>query len=214
MRFGRQRRAATDRPLLLDLDGVLRRWEAGWAPSVERLHGLPPGSLPAEAFASPVLADALVGRATDEQWRADVASRLTERYGVQGVAAVAEWSGPVGDVDQGVLRLVRAQRALRRVVLVTNATSRLPRDLTATRLDVEVDAVFSSAGLGLAKPDPELFRQVAAGLGVTAQACLFVDDSAENVAAATSLGMTGHVYRGVAGLEAFLAEQQGGPAQG
>jgi putative hydrolase of the HAD superfamily len=93
---------------------------------------------------------------------------------------------------------------VRTVALMSNATDRLRSDLRALSLDEEVDAVFNSAELGVAKPDPEVFRLVCEGLGLAPEQCLFVDDSAEHVAAAEAVGLTVHEHRSAAGLSDFL----------
>lgn len=190
--------------LIIDLDGVLRSWAGQQTAAIESRHGLPAGALAAVAFAPDRLAPAVTGRVSDTAWRAGVADELTRRHGMGGSAAVQEWSEPVGEVDADVLALVRSQRRSRRVALLSNATDRLRTDLRALALEDEFDAVFSSAELGVAKPDPEVFLRVCAALGVAPEQCLFVDDSAGHVAAAASLGMAGHVHSSVTGLEEFL----------
>ncbi|SDE23343.1 putative hydrolase of the HAD superfamily [Blastococcus fimeti] len=190
--------------LIIDLDGVLRHWVGQRTAEIEQRHDLPAGSLTAVAFASERLVPAVTGRVTDAAWRADVADELTRRHGVDGAAAVREWSAPVGEVDPDVLRLVRAQRRVRRVALLSNATDRLRSDLRALSLADEFDAVFTSAELGVAKPDPAVFARVCTALGVAPEACLFVDDSAANVAAAAEVGLQAHHHRSAAGLADFL----------
>jgi putative hydrolase of the HAD superfamily len=69
-----------------------------------------------------------------------------------------------------------------------------------------VERVFLSAELGLLKPDPAIYLRVAEDLGIPADRIVFVDDRAGNVAGAESVGMTGHVFTGAAGLRAFLLE--------
>ena len=190
--------------LVIDLDGVLRSWAGQQTSAIERRHGLPEGALTAVAFGPDRLVPAVTGRVTDAEWRVGVADELTRRHGVDGGAAVREWSVPVGEVDAEVLAIVRAQRGRRPVALLSNATDRLPSDLRALGLDEEVDAVFSSAELGVAKPDPRVFTRVCAALGLAPERCLFVDDSPEHVAAAADVGMTAHLFRSAAGLEEFL----------
>ncbi len=190
--------------LVIDLDGVLRHWTGQRTEDIERRHGLPDGSLTTVAFAPDRLLPAVTGRVTDTAWRAGVAEELTRRHGADGAAVVREWSTPVGEVDAQVLGIVRAQRRVRAVALLSNATDRLRPDLRALALDVEFDAVFSSAELGVAKPDPEVFARVCAALGLPPGRCLFVDDSARHVAAAAAAGLTAHHHRSAAGLEAFL----------
>jgi putative hydrolase of the HAD superfamily len=190
--------------LIIDLDGVLRSWAGQQTAAVERRHGLPAGSLTAVAFAPERLLPAVTGRTTDAAWRTGVAEELTRRHGAGGRDAVREWSTPVGEVDADVLAVVRAQRRVRTVALLSNATDRLRSDLRALSLDDEVDAVFSSAELGVAKPAPEVFTRVCEALGLAPGQCLFVDDSAEHVAAAAAVGLTAHHHRSAAGLEDFL----------
>lgn len=79
---------------------------------------------------------------------------LEATYGAPAGHAVADWSAHAGNVDEHALRLVRSQRAHRRVALISNATSRLETDLATLGLDNEFDAVFNSSRLGVAKPDP------------------------------------------------------------
>ena len=198
--------------LVIDLDGVLRHWTGQRTAAIERRHGLPDGSLTATAFAPDRLVPAVTGRVTDVAWRAGVAEELAHRFGADGEAAVREWSAPVGDVDAEVLRLVRAQRPLRTVALLSNATDRLRSDLRALSLEDEFDAIFSSAELGVAKPDPEVFRRVCAALGLAPEQCLFIDDSAGHVAAAAAVGLRAHRYRSAAELSDFLDRWSRAPA--
>ncbi|GIG39313.1 HAD family hydrolase [Cellulomonas phragmiteti] len=190
--------------LIVDLDGVLRHWGAELATQTEQRHGLALGSIHAAAFDPGLLRPALTGHVSDEEWRARIAQRLSVEHGVDATGAVAEWSRPCGRVDSEVLHLLRRQRQQRRVAVLTNATTRLHADLALLGLDSEVDAVFSSAELGVAKPDPEVFRRTCASLGVAPAGCAFVDDSPENVHAAVALGMSGHLYRTAHDLSVFL----------
>ena len=66
-------------------------------------------------------------------------------------------------------------------------------------------AVFSSAELEVAKPEPEVFTRVCDALGLAPGQCLFVDDSPEHVAAAAQVGLAAHHYRSAADLGDFLA---------
>jgi haloacid dehalogenase superfamily, subfamily IA, variant 3 with third motif having DD or ED len=67
------------------------------------------------------------------------------------------------------------------------------------------ERVFVSAELGMLKPDPAIYAHVARELGVAPADLVFVDNKRVNVEGAESLGVTGHVFTGVAGLRAFLA---------
>lgn len=190
--------------LIVDLDGVLRLWGEYLATQTEQRHGLAIGSIHAAAFDPVLLHPAITGQISDEEWRAQIAQRLSIEHGVDAAGAVADWSRPSGRVDSAVLHLLRRQRQQRLVAVLTNATTRLHADLALLGLDSEVDAVFSSAELGVAKPHPDVFRRTCASLGVAQTSCAFVDDSPENVRAAVALGMSGHLYRTPHDLSAFL----------
>lgn len=56
--------------LLLDLDGVLRRFDPARVAAAERRHGLPAGTLMSAAFAAERLRPVLTGRARHEGWMA------------------------------------------------------------------------------------------------------------------------------------------------
>ena len=58
-------------------------------------------------------------------------------------------------------------------------------DLTAN-----FDAVVISDQVGLRKPDPQIYLRTAADLGVSAEECVFVDDTEANLPSARQLGMT------------------------
>ncbi|WP_440902518.1 HAD family hydrolase [Actinosynnema sp.] len=172
--------------LLLDLDGVLRRF--GPDAPIEDAHGLRRGLL-AETARS-VAGPALVGAETDARWRDAVVGALVAR-GVDGevaASAVRAWSR-VGEVVPEALELVRAVRGRCRVALLTNATDRIGADLAALGLDREVDAVVSSARLGVAAPDPEAFRRALRVLQHSPSATLFCDDSAGNAEGARAAGL-------------------------
>ena len=58
----------------------------------------------------------------------------------------------------------------------------------------EFDLVMMSNEVGLHKPDPEIFKLALELLAVEPQAALFIDDLAQNVAAAQALGLAGIVH--------------------
>jgi len=191
---------AARRALLVDLDGVLRDWSACEAAVLEReqAYGLPPGSLLRTAFEPARLMPALTGEVGDEQWRLGVARVLAAQVGTEkAVDLVTTWGESAGVVDAETLASVSALRAHGvPVVLVTNATTRLEFDLVRLDLHDTFDAVASSARLGVVKPGAGIYLAAAAMAGVEAEECVFVDDSAANVAGAERLGMAGVVFSG------------------
>ncbi|NEC67817.1 HAD-IA family hydrolase [Streptomyces sp. SID9727] len=188
----------TTRPydaVLCDIDGVLRHWPP--FSDMESSHGLPPGAFAATAFAPARLHPAITGEITDEQWRSAVAADLAEIHGSpdRAQAAVAAWSEAVPRVDHKVVSLLAQARAVATVVLVSNATTRLERDLARQGLDEVADAVVNTARTGVVKPDPRLYALAAERAGAPVHRCLFIDDTAANVTAARDAGMTAVHYR-------------------
>ncbi len=191
--------------VVVDLDGVLRRWDPGVLAGAEAAFGLPAGAVGEVAFAPALLSAAVTGRISDAAWRERVVGQVAGRFGrAAAVGAVARWSASAGEVDPEVLAVVRGLRGRCRVGLVSNATTRLWGDLARLGLAGEVDEVFGTAELGVAKPDPAVFRLVCGRLGVEPGRCGFVDDTAGHVAAAEAVGLVGHRYVSPAGLVGFL----------
>jgi len=60
--------------------------------------------------------------------------------------------------------------------------------------------------LGLAKPEPGIYREAARRAGCAADECVFIDDLPENVEAAVSFGAKGVVYAPTTDLAAELRE--------
>ncbi len=58
-------------------------------------------------------------------------------------------------------------------------------------LDCCFDAMVLSCGVGMAKPDPSIYRLAAERLGLPPQECVFVDDVPPYVAGAQAVGMAG-----------------------
>ncbi|KGN32309.1 hypothetical protein N802_18265 [Knoellia sinensis KCTC 19936] len=190
--------------LLLELDGVLRFWDPTLTEAVEASYGLPAGALALAAFAPHRFDPALTGTIDDQTWRESVARNLSLDDVDTARAAVQAWMGPVGRVDPDVLDVVRLARTTVRVVLLTNATNRLQDDLERLGLTDEIDDAMSSAQLGLAKPDPDVFSRAALRNGLMFSEIAYVDASPVNIATAEILGIRSHRYVGVDEFRTFV----------
>lgn len=191
--------------VLCDLDGVLRVWDPEIMPGLDRAHGVPEGTLAGTAFAPERLIPAITGAVTDEEWRTGITTELAATYGIETAQAlVGAWTTIPGRVDEDVRALLTTVRAHARVVLVSNATTRLERDLEALGLSDVADAVVNTSRIGVAKPDERVYQLAAQRARVPASRCLFIDDTAANVAAARASGMTGHHFRNAVDLRSTL----------
>lgn len=199
--------------LLLDVDGVLRVWESGQTAAIERRYGVPAGKLSEVAYDRDRFGPALLGRISDDDWRASVAAAMVEVCGdiESAIGCVVDWSARLGMIDPEVAALIAELRSDGvRVGLIANATTRLQEDLVSLRMTDRVDAIVDSAHLGVAKPDAEIFLRAAEILGVPPERCLYVGARAEHVAGAERTGMMGHLYVGAQGLRDELARQPTG----
>jgi putative hydrolase of the HAD superfamily len=182
--------------LLIDLDGVLRRWDPAPMIAVELDYGLKPASLLETSMAWDIYRPAVSGEITDAEWMRLVAERLPIEP-EQAAAAVAKWQEYRGEPDPDALAFVREVRAGGRTVgLATNATDRLRPDLDALGLAGEVDVVISSWEQKLHKPAPEYFQRACDLLGLAPKHVLFVDDDDRVVRGARAAGLSAYRWSG------------------
>ncbi|MEV1021869.1 HAD-IA family hydrolase [Streptomyces sp. NPDC050264] len=192
--------------VLCDLDNVIRFYDMAPLAELERAAGLPEGTTAQVAYAPEVDLPLLLGKITTAEWVDSVAAALTGRVSRKQAGELGTaLAGAPFRADAEVVALLRRARARLPLVLVTNATLELERDLAAMGLADLAHHVVSSARVGVAKPGREIYEIAAARAGVPAHRCLFVDDRLENVEAAVALGMTAVHYREPADLDAVLS---------
>ena len=197
--------------ILTDLDGVVRKWDPGIFIQAETAAGLPRDALPNAAFEPDLLLRATTGRITDESWRREIVDRLRRRFPeADAWEAVRLWSLSPGETDTEVLDLLQRCRASCRLVLISNATTRLESDLQRLGIDRAFDHVVHSSAIGQVKPHPEIYDAALKLLGIKADEALFIDDRAENAAAAAEIGMIGHHFTTIERLKPAL-EKHGLP---
>jgi putative hydrolase of the HAD superfamily len=93
-----------------------------------------------------------------------------------------------------------------RIALLSNAGFDFGDPFRFSPMGAVMERVFVSAELDLVKPDPAIYRHVLAELGVAPDGMAFVDNKAENAAAAAALGIAAHHYVDPAGLRRFLED--------
>ncbi|GAB3848120.1 HAD family phosphatase [Micromonospora andamanensis] len=198
--------------LLLDFDGVLRRWDPAVAAGVEREYGLSAGVLGEIAMQWGRLQPVLTGQVSHADWMTSVADALTPSVGdaERARAAVAQWQRYRGEVDPEVLAFVREARAAGiQVGLGTNATDLLDADLAALGLTDELDVVVNSSAIGVHKPAPEYFQAACAALETPPARVLFVDDEDRAISGARAAGLSAYRWNGSADLRYLRAALAG-----
>lgn len=192
------------RILLFDLDGVLRRFDPAVGAALEQEHGLSPGALPRAAFSGTYIQAVVTGRVSRARW-------IQAAGTIAGsIPAMQAFLTHYGEPDPDMVALARGIRADGLPIgLLTNATETLPAELAHVGLTDDFDVIFSSAALGVAKPDPAIYAAVLSALALPAGAVGFIDDGADNAAAAAAAGMLAHHFTGIGPLRAWLRRVRG-----
>ncbi|MEA3408038.1 MAG: HAD family phosphatase [Chloroflexota bacterium] len=165
-------------------DGDARIYKK-WA---ERL-GLTPEELGQRLWRGQVRGLAERGQITDEEFWQRVGAEL----GLNEEAEIAALQREMWDawvVDEEVLRLIDRLDVRFRLALLSNATDALEGALCDRYgVDDRFETIVTSARVGMTKPEEGIYREVLDQLQLEPQEVVFVDDRAENVIAASALGM-------------------------
>jgi HAD superfamily hydrolase (TIGR01509 family) len=118
----------------------------------------------------------------------------------------ASWLEPYSEAMPGMADLVTTLSAHYRLVLLSNVDRDYWRVVLPMHPELKCfESLLLSCNVGMAKPNPGIFRHICQVCGVTPSRCYFIDDTELNVAAASALGFQTHWFRSVAGLERELA---------
>jgi epoxide hydrolase-like predicted phosphatase len=155
---------------------------------------------------SPDWRQAEVGQISEEEyWR-----RIAPRLGLLAPDAIQALQQELfRDVraDPRMVELVRRLPGRYRTGLLSNTSINNRRRLVEQyRLNGLFDAIVLSAAVGVAKPDPTIYRLILERLGTAPEATVFVDDYRPNVAAAAGMGMQGIHFLGHEALVSALRE--------
>ncbi|HEU0153215.1 MAG TPA: HAD-IA family hydrolase [Arenimonas sp.] len=107
-----------------------------------------------------------------------------------------------------VLALARATAEVAEVAILTN-NGLLLRDhleqMHPPLFPLFRDRIYCSAQFGRSKPDPAIYRDCLAALGVAPADALFIDDKVANANGARAAGLKAHHYTGSSSLRSALA---------
>jgi putative hydrolase of the HAD superfamily len=176
------------------MDEVVRHWRPEPARAVERAFRLPPGAIDDVAFAVPEFQLGVIGACTFADWLDATARELSIRIGISAWEAVNRWAAYRGEVDRDMMAIVERLRSRVPVHVLSNAHDCFLDDMRTLGLAGSFDGFHYSAGMGLAKPDPEAYLKALERIGMPANGCVFWDDRTENVVAARAVGIPAFVY--------------------
>ena len=86
----------------------------------------------------------------------------------------------------GIMEYLRKKHPNIKLIIASNHVSHI-KDYLKSIFDV--DEIFVSTDLGVAKPDPKFFDQILKRYNILPNEMLFLDDKEKNVASATTLGI-------------------------
>lgn len=154
------------------------------------------------------------------EWKSLDQGLLDENTAIQAMAAHAphleieirqfmeHWDEFLRPVP-GMLPLVEALRnAGYSLHLLSNAGVRFDRYHTRFPVFSLMDTIHISARMKLIKPDPRIYRNMLKECALPAEQCLFIDDMAENIDGAQSVGIHGHQFISSEALRRYLLEQR------
>jgi putative hydrolase of the HAD superfamily len=185
-----------DRAFLVDIGGVLLMDDlseivTAWTPRLHRSEATFLAALFGESDEG-----VLVGQVEETQWWGVVRARLDMAEATlaelrRDLASAGHWS-------EELVSYLRDRRGRTKTAAVANAWPYVRPRLRQDGLADLFDELVLSCEVGCAKPDPRIYRLTLDRLGVAPGDALFVDDVAENVEAAESIGMQSHLHRDTA----------------
>lgn len=178
------------RAVIFDLGGViLRTVDPQPRTLLAQQYGMTYAEIEEVVFNNPVARQGESGQATTEEVWAEVARRMNLTDD-QVPAFRRQFFG--GDkVDFSLIELIQSLRGKYRTALLSNTwIVDLPRFL---REDLQIpdtfDVIISSAEVGVAKPNPEIFQVALEKVGAKPEEAVFVDDNFANIEAASAIGI-------------------------
>jgi putative hydrolase of the HAD superfamily len=183
------------RGIIFDFGGVISnmRWDV--ARELEEQHGLKRGLLSRTLYDSDEWREVEVGRGDADKWRLAAHERLEAAAGGPLPPLHQQWRDSWTVIVENV-KLIRALRPPYRIGILSNTDIGLEERIRDNLGILDLfDNIVSSAVVGLAKPDHQIYRLAAGRLGLPEEECVFIDDAERNVAAAREVGMAGIHFR-------------------
>jgi putative hydrolase of the HAD superfamily len=180
----------TIRAVFFDLGGVIVRteYQAPRQQLAERL-GMEYDDLDRIVFDSESGIQAAMGAITSQQHWETVMKRL--KRPIEEMPSIREefFAGDI--VDRDILNFLRSLHGTHKTGLISNNWSDLRDYLVREKMIDAFDHIIISAEVGVAKPEPEIFRIALEQAGVRPEEAVFVDDFYVNIEGCEKVGMKG-----------------------
>ena len=178
----------TIRAIFVDLGGVIARtdYQAPRQHLAERF-GMDYEGMQSLVFAGESARQASTGLISEDEHWAGVMRRLHLPESEIRPTRDEFFAGDI--IDLVLLDTLRSFRGQFKVGLISNAFSGLRAWIVEKKFADVFDAMIISAEVGVEKPDTRIYQIALEKLGVAASESVFLDDFAENITAARTLGM-------------------------
>lgn len=183
--------------IVLDIGGViLRTQDTTIRKKLEEKYRLSPGGVHDLVFNSKPAQLSTLGLVNSDAIWQHVAEQLSLTPQTLQEFRYDFWLGD--QLDNSIIQFLQECRPQYKTALLSNAWVGA-REIFARNYGIKegktVDKILISSELGVAKPDPEIFRILAHTMGCKFSEMLFVDDFIENIQAAEALGITSIHYQ-------------------
>lgn len=189
------------RAVVFDIGGVLERvdddaWPEVWVRRWEGRMGLAPGAFEAGLSRHAPAGSVVVGEVSEAQMRAMYAGALGLSEDEADAMMAEMWDAYCGKLDVEMRDFAVSLRPSYKTGILSNSADGARRE-EQRRYGFEqlVDVIVYSHEVGLAKPDPRVYRLTEQRLEVQPADVVFVDDAVANVEAARELGWTAVHHR-------------------
>lgn len=182
--------------VIFDADGVVVRNKAPFSHGYAAERGFDPSEV--APFFSGDFQEALVGRADLK----DLLEKHRELWRLQSSPEdlMSQWFAAEHSVDEVLVSEIKKLRKLGiRCVLATNQEKYRAEYIEKEMVAGVFDRVYSSAALGVKKPEPEFYAKILEDLGSVAEPneAVCFDDDVENVKAAQKTGIRAVLYKDI-----------------
>jgi FMN phosphatase YigB (HAD superfamily) len=193
------------RAIVFDIGGVLfENIQEYFLPDLARRHGLDPEHVLSLGYRHG--ADWGLGHSTEEDYWRGILTDAGLDLGLMP-SLIAETTAYIRPMEPTWQIVDQLPPHLTLGILSNTTWEWVRRQRAAREWEPRFDPVLLSCELGLCKPDPAIYRLLLERIGLPGYQVLFVDDRADNLAAAAASGIQGHLFEDAAGLREALARR-------
>ncbi len=165
-------------------------------------------------YASPFLKSYEKGEITSSEFRNEVNKLYSQNWSNEQIDAI--WNKLLLDVPQERIELLKELNKHFGTAILSNtneihieAFEKILQQTTTEKSIFDLaDKVYLSHKINLVKPDPQIYKTVAADLGTEPQRILFFDDMKANIVAAQEVGYNAVHITHPKGLDEFFEDVQ------